>query len=230
MIVNLKSNMDKKSGTKTKMKKLFYRLPLSIFILCSPASCIWSQSTQHGIAWDTVVTGRFKKDEVRKKILYVPINVPAGITAFNMTATITDTANNVLDIGLFDERGIDPGPLNGFRGWAGGVSSKQVHITKEDATASYIPGPVNKGIWNECLEKIKLREQSEPDKVFHMDFAFIYAGLKDHDKAFYYLNKTYENRMGIACLGMIFCIRFPLLKELRSDERFKELAKKMKID
>jgi len=82
----------------------------------------------------------------------------------------------------------------------------------------------------ECLEKIKLREQSEPDKVFHMDFAFIYAGLKDHDKAFYYLNKTYENRMGIACLGMIFCIRFPLLKELRSDERFKELASKMKLD
>ncbi|MFN2458979.1 MAG: tetratricopeptide repeat protein [Chitinophagaceae bacterium] len=82
----------------------------------------------------------------------------------------------------------------------------------------------------ECLEKIKQRKESEPDKVFDMDFAFLYAGLKDHDKAFHYLNKAYENRMGIACLGMIFCIRFPLLKELKTDERFQGLKKKMKLD
>ncbi len=83
----------------------------------------------------------------------------------------------------------------------------------------------------ECLRKIKQREESEPGKLFHMDYAFIHAGLGDNDKAFYYLNKTYENRIGIACLGMIFCIRFPLrLKELKSDERFKELASKMKLD
>ncbi len=82
----------------------------------------------------------------------------------------------------------------------------------------------------ECIEKIKQRQEAEQDKLFHMDFAFIYAGLKDNDKAFYHLDKTYENRIGIACLGMIFCIRFPLLKELRTDERFKELTKKMKID
>jgi len=83
----------------------------------------------------------------------------------------------------------------------------------------------------ECLRKIKQREEAEPGKLFHMDYAFIHAGLGDNDKAFYYLNKTYENRIGIACLGMIFCIRFPLrLKELKSDERFKELTRKMKID
>ncbi len=82
----------------------------------------------------------------------------------------------------------------------------------------------------ECLEKLKQREVAEPGKLFHMDFAFVHAGLKEHDKAFYYLNKTFENRMGIACLGMIFCIRFPMLNELKSDERFKELTKKMKMD
>ena len=158
MIVNPKSNMYKNSGVKTKIKKLFYRLFLSIFILCCPASCLWAQSPQPLIVWDTVVTGHFTKDEVRKKILYVPVNVPSGITAFNMQATITDTANNVLDIGLFDERGIDLGPVNGFRGWAGGVSSKQVRITKEDATASYIPGPVNKGIWNVMLVPTNIKK------------------------------------------------------------------------
>ena len=82
----------------------------------------------------------------------------------------------------------------------------------------------------ECLEKIKQREEAEPDKLFHMDYAFLYAGLRDYDKAFDYLNKTYENRMGIACLGMISCIRYPMLNELKSDMRFKELTKKMKMD
>lgn len=88
-------------------------------------------------------------------------------------------------------------------------------------------GNMNKA--NECLEKLQRREKTEPGTLLHMDYAFLYAGMKDHDKAFHYLNKTYENRMGIACLGMIFCIRFPLLKDLRSDKRFTELTGRMKI-
>jgi adenylate cyclase len=81
----------------------------------------------------------------------------------------------------------------------------------------------------ECLEKIKERQRLEPNVVLHMDFAFIYSGMKDFDNAFYYLNKTYEQRIGIACLGMIFCIRYPMLNELKSDPRFKELTGKMGI-
>ena len=79
------------------------------------------------------------------------------------------------------------------------------------------------------IERLKQREKREPDIALHMDYAFIYLGLKDYDKAFYYLNKTYEQRMGIACLGMIFCIRYPMLKEMRADPRFKELTDKMGI-
>lgn len=82
----------------------------------------------------------------------------------------------------------------------------------------------------ECLERIKQREILEPDKLFHMDYAFLYTGLKEYDKAFHYLNMTYDNRVGIACLGMIFCIRYPMLKELHMDSRFKELTTKMGID
>lgn len=82
----------------------------------------------------------------------------------------------------------------------------------------------------ECLAKIKQREEAEPNKVFHMDYAFLYAGLKDHDNAFTYLNKTYEERLGIACLGMIFCIRYPMLNDLKADDRFKQLTSRMKID
>jgi tetratricopeptide (TPR) repeat protein len=81
----------------------------------------------------------------------------------------------------------------------------------------------------ECLEKIKKREEMEPGKLLHMDYAFLYTGMKEYDKAFYYLNKTYDQRVGIACLGMIFCIRYPMLNELRNDERFKVLTQKMGI-
>jgi len=78
-----------------------------------------------------------------------------------------------------------------------------------------------------CLEGIKQREKNEPGVILYMDYAFLYSGLKDYDKAFENLNKTYEKRMGIACLGMIFCIRYPMLYELRSDPRFTELTQKM---
>lgn len=81
----------------------------------------------------------------------------------------------------------------------------------------------------ECLEKLNQREKNEPGTILHMDYAFLYSGLKDFDKAFYHLNKTYEQRIGIACLGMIFCIRYPMLNELKSDPRFKELTTKMGI-
>jgi len=82
----------------------------------------------------------------------------------------------------------------------------------------------------ECLEKLKQRQVAEPNVVLHMDFAFLYSGMKDFDQAFYHLNKTYEQRIGIACLGMIFCIRYPMLNELKSDPRFKELTGKMGIE
>ena len=79
----------------------------------------------------------------------------------------------------------------------------------------------------EVVQKLKLREEKEPGVLLYMDYAFLYSGMKQFDLAFEYLNKTYEQRMGIACLGMIFCIRYPMLKELKSDPRFNDLLQKM---
>ena len=42
----------------------------------------------------------------------------------------------------------------------------------------------------ECLEKLRQREKTEPGVLLHMDYAFLYSGLKDFDQAFFYLNKT----------------------------------------
>jgi TolB-like protein/Tfp pilus assembly protein PilF len=82
----------------------------------------------------------------------------------------------------------------------------------------------------ECLEKIRQRQASEPNTVLDMDFAFIYSGMKEYDKAFHFLNRVYEQRTGIACLGMIFCIRYPMLNELKSDPRFNQLTSRIGLD
>ncbi|OSZ77862.1 hypothetical protein CAP36_16025 [Chitinophagaceae bacterium IBVUCB2] len=79
------------------------------------------------------------------------------------------------------------------------------------------------------IETLNERQKKEPGIPLHMDLAFIYAGLKDYDNAFYHLNKTYESRVGIACLGMIFCVRYPMMNELRTDQRFKRLTEKMDL-
>ncbi len=82
----------------------------------------------------------------------------------------------------------------------------------------------------ECLDKLKQREIAEPGVNLDMDYAFLYSGMKEYDKAFHFLNKTYEQRMGIACLGMIFCVRYPMLNELKSDPRFDQLISKMGLE
>jgi TolB-like protein/class 3 adenylate cyclase/Tfp pilus assembly protein PilF len=96
------------------------------------------------------------------------------------------------------------------------------------AHAHALAGHTDKAL--EYLEKLKEREKAEPGVILDMDYAFIHSGLKNYDEAFYHFHKAYEQRMGIACLGMIFCVRFPLQKELKLDPRFKELTGKMGMD
>ncbi len=82
----------------------------------------------------------------------------------------------------------------------------------------------------DCLEKLGQRAAQEPHLILDMDYAFLYSGLKDFDNAFHYLNRTYEQRVGIACLGMIFCVRYPMLNELKADPRFDQLLNKMGLE
>ncbi len=89
-------------------------------------------------------------------------------------------------------------------------------------------GQIDKAL--ECVEKLNQREMEDPGILLYMDYAFLYSGMKEYDKAFYYLNKTYEQRMGIACVGMIYCIRYPMLQGLKSDPRYNELLHKMGLE
>lgn len=81
---------------------------------------------------------------------------------------------------------------------------------------------------NECIAKIQQRQAEEPQANFDLDFAFIYTGFGDYDKVFYHLDRTYDERMGIACTGIIFCLRYPLIgDEMKTDERYRKLLDKI---
>ncbi|MEU9475507.1 CehA/McbA family metallohydrolase [Streptomyces sp. NPDC048191] len=87
--------------------------------------------------------------------VYVPVEVPAGVREIKVSYTYdkppvpAGTPGNALDIGLFDERGTEPGG-RGFRGWSGGART-EFFVRADDATPGYVPGPVREGTWHVAL-------------------------------------------------------------------------------
>src|SRR5207249_1829771 len=77
----------------------------------------------------------------------------------------------------------------------------------------------------EYLNIIKVREQTEKDTFFSFDYALIYAGLKQYDKMFEYLEKSVEERLTSA----LFLANHPEWKHLHDDERFKKLLLKIGV-
>ena len=69
--------------------------------------------------------------------------------------------------------------------------------------------------------KIKTMEATSPTMTYFIDYAIIYSGLGDKDKAFNFLKKAYYEREG----GMVFIKSNPAFMELKSDDRFAELEK-----
>ena len=74
----------------------------------------------------------------------------------------------------------------------------------------------------ECLNKLKIRETEEKDISLHMDFAVLYIGLNDLDKAFERLDIAYEEKLG----SLIF-ITNRHWKEIHNDPRYIDLLKRM---
>ncbi len=75
----------------------------------------------------------------------------------------------------------------------------------------------------ECIKKIKEREDANPDIPLNLDYALIYKGLKDYDKVFYYLEKATEEKNG----GILFIGKNPGWKDIHSDPRFKAIMKRV---
>jgi hypothetical protein len=85
--------------------------------------------------------------------VYVPIEIPSGVNritvsyAYDRPSPPPGYAGNALDIGIFDNSGIELGNAAGFRGWSGGFRTSFT-ISASDATPGYLPGPVRRGTWH----------------------------------------------------------------------------------
>lgn len=75
-----------------------------------------------------------------------------------------------------------------------------------------------------CFAKLEQRSKMDSDVSLSIDYAVLYAGLKDYDKVFEYLNKAYEEKLG----GLVF-LRTRHWREIQNDPRFDELLSKMNL-
>jgi TolB-like protein/Tfp pilus assembly protein PilF len=75
-----------------------------------------------------------------------------------------------------------------------------------------------------CIQKLMKRKELDMQVSLNMDLAIVYAGLKNYDMVFHYLELAYKDRSG----GMIFLNVHPeWSNQIKSDPRFKSLIKKM---
>lgn len=100
------------------------------------------------------ITGHFTPGP--PDFVYVPVEVPAGVAQIDVSYSYdrpsepAGVAGNALDIGVFDERGVQVGERAGFRGWSGGFRTS-FSISNSAATPGYLPGRVNPGTWHVAL-------------------------------------------------------------------------------
>jgi tetratricopeptide (TPR) repeat protein len=69
----------------------------------------------------------------------------------------------------------------------------------------------------------QLLDKAKNKYVSPYDFAVIYAGLNDNDRAMEWLNKAFEEHAGF----LVYVYLDPRLKTLRSDARFQHLLRRM---
>jgi hypothetical protein len=72
---------------------------------------------------------------------------------------------------------------------------------------------------------LRLREQSKQRYVAPYDIAVIYAGLKDTDQTFKYLEMAYQDRS----FWMIWLRMDPRFDSIRADPRYQDLLRRMRL-
>ena len=108
--------------------------------------------------------GIFHPDQ-EKTYVHLPFDVPDQavklVVEFQYSDRISSepgvSGGNTLDLGVFDERGIDF-LTAGFRGWSGSERS-MFTITETEATPGYLAGKINPGKWHTLLGLYKIAPQ-----------------------------------------------------------------------
>lgn len=94
-------------------------------------------------------TGFIPADSIFK-LLYIPVDIPKGVKEIRVEEFYNESADptkNVLNIGIYDERGYEVGNPLGFRGWSGGAK-KAFFINSQEASTGYVAGEISPGTWN----------------------------------------------------------------------------------
>jgi hypothetical protein len=113
-------------------------LALIFLFLAAPAQAATGADTGKP---DLVLTGQVLGAEHQT---YKPVtfDVPDGVTRLTVEVDYARDQKTVVDLGLLD-------PVR-FRGWSGG-NKKRFTLSAEDATPSYLPGPLPAGRWTLLL-------------------------------------------------------------------------------
>lgn len=82
-------------------------------------------------------------------------------------------------------------------------------------------GDLNKAQY--YLDLIKQRDEEDPEVMLQVDYAVVYLGMGDYDKVFEYLWQAVDERLG----SVLFINSNPIWEELKSDDRFFDLLKKI---
>lgn len=98
--------------------------------------------------------GMFQRGGADLPFRYVPFEVPPGTKRIDVSYHFTRAelaqpewgADDVVDIGIFDQRGTELFG-DGFRGWSGS-SRRSFFITQSEATPGYIRGAIAPGTWH----------------------------------------------------------------------------------
>ena len=100
-----------------------------------------------------------ESDRTTNEYVPLPFEVPSGFGRVDVRFSINQRISadqvgwqegNIVDIGVFDPRGVDFLADDGFRGWSGSMRD-EFFIAGDEATPGYLAGPIYSGTWHVVL-------------------------------------------------------------------------------
>ena len=85
----------------------------------------------------------------------------------------------------------------------------------------------NRGKVDEYMDRLYARLKHDYSAAVEVDLAIAHAGTGNYDTAIDFLESVYEQRLSIACMGMIWVMRCPLFIKLWSHPGYSKLLTKM---
>lgn len=117
--------------------------------ICLVGLLSWGLAARAQAPTNLTKTGHVPADSLYR-LFYVPVEVPAGTREIQVQESYTHQGKNVLNLGIYDPAGYQPGTTAGFRGWSGGAKN-EFFLNTQAASTGYVPGPIRPGTWHVLL-------------------------------------------------------------------------------